>query len=211
MERGPSEHAILNMKATSHTFRILGQLATITVMLLSIRPSFGQGISTGKISDPVAPTGPWKRENFSVPKTTTPPVIDGKLDDSCWKTAFHARGFFRWQRSDPTPEQSELWICADEKNLYFAVHCQDSHPELIRAEQTQREGNVNNEDTVTIFLDTLVNRRGVSQFTISAGGVQVTQMEGGAADNHKYAGDWRGKGWARIAFSKSVRMPGRDA
>lgn len=205
MERSPSEHAILNMKAPSHTFRNLCQLSLSTILLLVTRPSFGQGISSNKISDPVAPTGPWKRAKFLVPKTTTPPVIDGKLDDSCWKTAFHAQGFFRWQTSDPTPEQSELWICADDKNLYFAVHCQDSHPELIRAEQTQREGNVNSDDTVMIFLDTLLNRRGVSQFTLSAGGVQVTQLEGGAADNHKYAGDWKGAS-ARVTDGWTAEM-----
>jgi hypothetical protein len=74
--------------------------------------------------------------------------------------------------------------------MYFAIHCVDSHPELIKAHETQREGDLSHDDVVQVVIDSEGNRRNLSQFTVSARGTQQTQLEGGTANNLTWAGDW---------------------
>ncbi len=138
-----------------------------------------------------APSG-WRRQNFTVARCTAPPTIDGKLNDACWATATHVQGFYRLQSNAPVPEQTEAWLCADSRHLYIAFHCLDSHPELIRASETQRNGDISHDDLVGIDIDSQNTRRDASTFMMSANGTQVDQFEGGTASNITWAGDWRG-------------------
>jgi hypothetical protein len=46
------------------------------------------------------------RPTLYVPFCTTPPKIDGKLDDPLWKTAAHIDKFFRM--SSPVTQQTEV-------------------------------------------------------------------------------------------------------
>ena len=137
------------------------------------------------------PPGQWKRCPCKMPFATTPPKIDGLLDDACWKDAIHAKGFYRFQSQEGISEQTEAWMCADKKNLYIAFHCLDSHPELIKASETQREGNLNHDDWVGFAIDSQSTRKNASQLMVSPIGTQVTQLEGGTADNRKWSGDWK--------------------
>ena len=132
----------------------------------------------------------WERTTRHVAKTTTPPKIDGKLDDECWKTAVHADGFHRFQSSEPVHERTEGWITSDKTHLYIAFYCHDTQPNLIRAHETQREGDLGHDDVVGLVVDSQLSRRNCSQFTVSARGTQQTQLEGGTAGNLTWAGDW---------------------
>ncbi len=141
------------------------------------------------------PTDPaaWERQTFTVATCTQPPTIDGKLTDACWKTATKAAGFFRYGGGHPAPaaEQTEAWICADKTHLYFAFRCLDDHPELIKASETVRNGNIYRDDFVGIDIDSQNNRRGFSTFAVTARGTQAQVLEGGTADNITWAGDWK--------------------
>ncbi len=149
-----------------------------------------QSIQSTSIANPPLPPTPVKPPICQMANTATPPKIDGILDDPCWKSACHYQGFYRFHTNDPVKEQTEAWMCCDETHIYFAFHCLDSHPELIKANETQREGDVSHDDIVGIVIDSQANRRNVSQFNISARGTQQTQLEGGTADNLTWAGDW---------------------
>ncbi|AIE85386.1 carbohydrate binding family 9 domain-containing protein [Fimbriimonas ginsengisoli] len=148
------------------------------------------GQMSSSIPNPPIPTGEWKKATYQIPKAETRPAIDGKLDDACWKGALHASGFYRFQSTEPLKEQTEAWICADKTHLYVAFHCLDSHPELIRAHETQREGDINHDDYVLVAIDSQGSRRNVTQLNVSANGTQTTQLDGGTADNLTWAGDW---------------------
>jgi hypothetical protein len=141
------------------------------------------------------PTDPavWARQSFTVASCPQPPKIDGKLDDACWKTATKAAGFFRYGGGHPAPasEQTEAYICADKTHLYFAFRCLDDHPELIKAGETLRNGNIGQDDFVGMDIDSQNNRRGFSTFIVTPRGTQFEQIEGGTADNITWAGDWK--------------------
>ncbi|MGO8672001.1 MAG: DUF5916 domain-containing protein [Capsulimonadaceae bacterium] len=158
----------------------------------------------------------------AVAECQTPPKIDGVLDDPCWRNATHAVGFYRYLGTTPIVEQTEAWICADSRHLYVAFHCLDDHPEMIKAMETQRNGDVSNDDTVSIYIDSQNTRRGVSTFTVSASGTQVENLEQGTADNITWAGDWKAAcrrvpdgwtaeieiPWALLHYSRNTREMG---
>jgi len=120
----------------------------------------------------------------------TPPKIDGDLGDTCWQTATHADTFYRYRGTAPITQQTQAWLCADPHRLYVAFHCQDSQPDQIRTAETLRNGNLYNDDNVSVQIDSQNTRHDTSTFQVSARGTQSESIEGGTADNITWAGDW---------------------
>lgn len=179
------------MESNGIVGRVARACATVS-LLLAIGWADAQSILTsGPIPNPALPNGPWKKTDFEMAPTQTPPKIDGILDDVCWKQATHAGAFFRFQSTEPIHEQTEAWMCANKTHLFVAFHCKDAHPELIKVHETQREGDLSHDDLVCVAIDSQGTHRNVSQFNVSARGVQLTQIEGATADNLTWAGDWK--------------------
>lgn len=133
----------------------------------------------------------WTREQIPVASCSTPPRIDGVLNDPAWRTATHATQFFRRRGDAPVVQQTQAWLCADRTHLYVAFRCLDSHPNRIQAAQTQRDGDLSHDDYVEIDIDSQDSHRGESRFLVSARGTQQEFLEGGTADNITWAGDWQ--------------------
>ena len=134
-----------------------------------------------------------QRQSFTLPTTKTPPKIDGDLSDACWKEALKAGEFARFGSGTPVSEKTEAWAITDGKTLYVAFHCYDTHPELIRASETQRgSGAVYGDDHITVLIDSQHLHRGLSAFSINPIGTLYHTLEGGTADNITWAGDWKG-------------------
>ena len=177
--------------------------------------SFAEEPVSKKIDTPVIPTGVWVREKIVAPRASIAPKIDGDINDEVWKSAFKSSGFYRFGGNAPVTDQTEAWIIADKDTLYIAFHCIDSEPEKIRASETQRGGDLEQEDHVTVSLDSQGTRRGFSSFLVSAIGTQQDFREGGTADNISWAGDWTARakrvsdGWtAEIAIPfRLLRYP----
>lgn len=132
------------------------------------------------------------RPSLPLPHVKVAPAVDGDLSDPAWKEAFAAPEFYRFGSSTPIEEKTEAWLCSDEKYLYAAFKCYDSHPERQRASETQRGSqSVWNDDHVTVIVDSQNTRRGSSSFGVNPIGTQVEYLEGGTADNIAWAGDWR--------------------
>lgn len=147
-------------------------------------------ISSGVIPAPAIPPA-WSTTSITVAHCTIPPRIDGKLDDACWQTATHISGFYRYIGATPVTEQTEAWLCADSTHLYLAFHCQDDHPNLIVTSQTQRNSGHSTDDFINVDIDSQGNRRNMSSIWVTASGVQDEYLEGGAAANITWAGDWK--------------------
>ncbi len=143
------------------------------------------------IAAPLLPPAVWSRQTFAVAPCAEPPKIDGRLDDACWKTATKGRGFYRIGGGTPSPQQTEVSLCADRTHLYVAFRCLDDHPELIQSSMTQRNGNLGHDDFVGLDIDSQGSRHGFSTFIVTARGTQMELLEGGTADNITWAGDWK--------------------
>ena len=79
-----------------------------------------------------------KREIPAV-ATTTPPNIDGDLLDPAWASAPKATGFLDAVSGSPADDQTTVSILYDEKYIYIAFDCKDTHPEAITARDTVRD------------------------------------------------------------------------
>jgi len=72
-------------------------------------------------------------------KTDNPPILDGILDDNCWKAegtqdTWKHRTHTAWVKpatTTPGFKQTVLYVCYDEKNLYFAFVAEEPEPKSV--------------------------------------------------------------------------------
>jgi hypothetical protein len=122
--------------------------------------------------------GQERTKSAHVIRTDNPPKIDGLIEDDCWKNMEPLSGFFQF---DPVngvkaSEETLVWIAYDQNNIYFAFLMQDSQPDKIWAELTPRNTYENN-DSITVILDTYNDKRTSIQFTVNPKGVQKNSVE----------------------------------
>ncbi len=151
---------------------------------------------------------------------STPPVIDGNLDDLCWDEAYKALDFWRMDKDEPepSPEKTKFYICYDEEALYVAFYCFDSEPNKIKAMEKKRGGMIWQDDVVELGLDTYHTHKECYWFDITAGGTQFDQIPGGSGTKVEWRGDWEGKsrivedGWiAEMAIPWNILRFPKDA
>jgi hypothetical protein len=105
--------------------------------------------------------------------TTAKPVIDGKLDDECWKTGVWADEYHQYtphEGAKPT-YPTELKILYDDKNLYIAFRAHDGEPKKI-----QRFAGVRDDlagDVMGITFDSYHDHRTGFEFSVTAWGQKV--------------------------------------
>jgi hypothetical protein len=107
-----------------------------------------------------------------------PPKIDGHIEDSCWKNIQPVSGFFQYDpiNGEKASEETLVWTAYDQKNIYFAFLMKDALPEKIWAELTPRNDYENN-DSITLILDTYNDKRTSISFTVNPKGVQKNSVE----------------------------------
>ena len=152
-------------------------------------------------------------------RVEAPPVVDGALDDACWREASHITGFWREQVDAPALEPTEAWICQDSEAVYVAFRCHDSRPSEIRASQRKRQGSLHHDDAVVVSLDVENLGHSSYQFEVNPLGTQADEVPGGTSEKIEWKGDWRAaarideQGWtAEVAIPLSIlRYPdGQD-
>lgn len=133
--------------------------------------------------------------------TATAPVIDGDLSDAAWKLAPHVTTFTDYMTGDGVADQTIVSVLYDEKNIYVAFECRDSHPEAVRARETVRDskfqnsngnGPFNTEDNVEIDLDPFLTHSylDVTQFSVNAIGTRSAAFAGGRGAKAEWSGAW---------------------
>src|SRR6185437_4883926 len=98
------------------------------------------------------------------------PVIDGKLDDACWKTGVWAGDFTQWIPNEGAkPSQpTQMKILYDDKNIYVAIRAFDSIPQKIARKAGRRDEFTG--DMVGITFDSYHDHRTGFEFDVSAAG-----------------------------------------
>ena len=153
-----------------------------------------------------------------VPHTSEPPVIDGRLDDPGWRSAAVAHDFWMSLEGSAPTDQTEVFVLRDEEYLYFGFRCYDSQPDTVHAIRTQRDAGLAADDLVSVQLDSFLNYRTISTYSVNAIGTQNDAIAGGRARKIEWKGDWKAGamrtayGWsAEIAIPYSILNYHRDA
>jgi hypothetical protein len=142
--------------------------------------------------------------------TSTPPRIDGKLDESVWKDAAKISELIQRlpNEGEPQTEDTEFLILFDENFIYIGVRCADD-PAKITANELARDVSLGNDDRVQIIFDTFLDKRNGYWFQIGPKGSigDALVSENGASFNKQWDGLWEGRakihdaGWdAEIAI-----------
>ena len=107
-------------------------------------------------------------------KTSTPPIIDGKLDDQVWTKAAPVSEFksFAPDYGKEDSERTTAYAAYDSENLYFAFYCHDREPDKIKSSISSRD-NIRPDDWVCINLDTFNDHQSLYAFYVNPFGIQT--------------------------------------
>ncbi len=105
----------------------------------------------------------------------TPPVIDGRLDESVWTTAARLGDFRQLEpkEGEPATEPTEVYLGFDQVGLYIGVRCHDSEPKKVVTTTLTRDSDMTYDDTIQILFDTFRDGRSAYLFATNSGGVHV--------------------------------------
>lgn len=104
------------------------------------------------------------------------PQIDGILDESIWRDAPVARGFYQYEPHNdrPASQQTQVRILFDNDALYVGARLEDDQPEKILTELGPRDsGNNVNADLFWIDINPFNDGINGFRFMVSASGVQT--------------------------------------
>ena len=114
-------------------------------------------------------------------RTTTPPTVDGLLDDAVWSTAARITEFVQREPMDgaPATEDTDVYVAYDDSNLYLAFHARYGNPGIMRANRVDRDRAGFGDDTISVYFDTFLDQQRAYVFSVNGYGVQGDSIVGG--------------------------------
>ena len=109
----------------------------------------------------------------------TPPAIDGKLDDACWKSAGVVTDFLLDSGKGISTDPTIARICFDRNNLYIGLECYESRWNTVKATKTLHDSAIDSDDDIEIFFDTNSDRSTYYQFLFNTLGTKSELLSGG--------------------------------
>ena len=144
-------------------------------------------------------------------RLTTPPKLDGILDDEAWSGApLPLDGWMSYNpmRGEAAAEQTQVWIGYDAEALYVAFRCLDSQPDRIRTTISRRD-NVFNDDWVGISLDSSRAGQLAYHLFVNPSGIQMDALQSGST-GEDFAPDWVWQSAGHVGadgWSAEMRIP----
>ncbi len=130
---------------------------------------FTVGITTCGYADALAFYTP---PIVSAPLVSKAPNMDGLLEPNEWAAAGTMSRFISLGgRSEPVG-QTEMWVGYDAHNLYVGAILHDPEPSAIKAEVTERDGPVYQDDCLELFFDPANTGESYIHFIVNPAGVR---------------------------------------
>lgn len=168
---------------------MLPLLATlISISASEVTPHFSQSATSTRSSQPVALVmGSSTSAHVLAVYTTTPPKIDGKLDDPVWQTAQASTVFTQKfpSEGDAPAEKTTLRILYDHTALYVSFDCEQLRAPIIG--RLTRRGRQVESDWVSIDFGTRRDGKSAFEFMVNVSGVLSDGLRFNDTD---YSGDW---------------------
>jgi hypothetical protein len=150
------------------------------------------GVTGIAVAQAPPPQGPLKdpgQKTVHMVRTTTPPVIDGKLDDAVWRTAalidnLHQVNPIEYAEPD---ERTEIYLLYDDDALYIGAKLYDNSPKDITANLLRQADTVGQDDRFYVTLDPFNTRRSGYFFGVNPNGVR---QDGLYQNVTEYYGAW---------------------
>jgi hypothetical protein len=135
-------------------------------------------------------------------RTTTPPRIDGTLDDAAWGTAEPTAGFIQRDPDEGKPgsEPTEVRVLYDAEALYVGFTMDDADPAGIVSRLSRRDDEIES-DQGSVRIDAYHDQQTAYEFSFNAAGVKtdILQFDDGAKEDASWDPVWE------IQTSRSAR------
>jgi Domain of unknown function (DUF5916) len=159
-------------------------LARLLVLFTS-----AQALDAQEWPEAISGTG---RPTIEIPRLDAAVTIDGALDEPAWARAVRLSGFSQYQPVDgrAAEEQTDVLVWYSPDALHFGIVAYDRDPSTLRATVAHRD-DLDQEDSVTIYLDTFNDRRRAFFFTVNPLGAQQdgVHSEGSGAAGTLFGGN----------------------
>ena len=126
-----------------------------------------------------------------VPKTSSPPKIDGAFSFEEWKDAAGFSGFFDITTGKLTDKQTGVLLTYDDANLYVATFAPLLPGTQLQATANARDSGVYGDDSIEIYLDP-AKARSAGKFVQFIGNSNGAILDAKDGDNN-WNGNWRFK------------------
>ncbi|MCU0377249.1 MAG: carbohydrate binding family 9 domain-containing protein [Bacteroidales bacterium] len=115
---------------------------------------------------------PGEKKNYRATFITSPPVIDGVIDDESWQTIPWEGDFIQFEpvNGGPVSQKTEFKVLFDENNIYVAIKAWDTAPDSI-SRRISRRDNADG-DFVGVSFDSYHDLRTGFTFIVNAAGVK---------------------------------------
>ncbi|MCE5250210.1 carbohydrate binding family 9 domain-containing protein [bacterium] len=119
-------------------------------------------------------------------KIDRPVKLDGFLSEEVWKNVEPLTDFTQLdpREGEPATEKTEVRVLFDDKSLYIGIICHDSEPDKIIHHELAWDGNITDDDSFIIGLDTFNDQRTGCYFGINPNGAQVDALVRGFKDTN---------------------------
>ena len=121
----------------------------------------------------------WSAPSITIYQTDNPPIIDGKINESCWNlpgvaTSFVVYGLDEFKFA---VDQTIVRICYDDQALYLAYQNLESDRSSYKQDSTQRDGNVWNDDCDEFYFRYLSEPRPYYHLAVNVANVKFDEQE----------------------------------
>ena len=143
-------------------------------------------------------------------RAETRPVVDGKLDDACWRNARPITAFRTYPGGDPSALRTEGRVCYDDAGLYVGMTCSLAKGAKPVGTMKPHDSYVFRDDLVEIMVDPGRSQSTYYQFCINAFGAKfdTARSGGGARQDSAWDGQWVAKATQEPgSYSVEVAIP----
>lgn len=140
--------------------------------------------------------------------STTPPEIDGRLDDSCWTTGTWAGDYVQWipREGARASQPTFLKVLYDDRNIYVAIRAVDTVASAITVRRGRRDQFIG--DVAGINFDSYHDRRTGFEFNLTAAGQKIDLVLTNTGWDVNWNAVWFGKtGFEDSAWTGEFRIP----
>ena len=118
-----------------------------------------------------------EKKIYKIERINEEPIIDGNINEKLWQNLIIANNFTQITpkngKKERNNQKTEVKICYDTKNIYFAVKMYDNSPDSILKELSPRDEENKNFDAFGIFIDPFNDGQVEYNFMVTAAGVQI--------------------------------------
>lgn len=140
--------------------------------------------------------------------STTPPEIDGRLDDTCWTIGTWAGDYVQWipREGARASQPTFLKVLYDDRNIYVAIRAVDSIASALTVRRGRRDQFLG--DMAGINFDSYHDRRTGFEFNLTAAGQKIDLVLTNTGWDVNWNAVWFGKtGFEDSAWTAEFRIP----